>query len=452
MSSELDRVLRDARLTLPLPDEELTQRARRRSIGSVRRARPRARARALALVGATLVVALALGVTAGSLNAPSGTAAPEPAVIGFVPEPGWYALQSPPPAVPGQQTVAVAANIPFEADDVVHGLVEPSGLPYSTLLSLPPRGIVIVATMVPDTTPHSTPIPSFPTYPQRELPLDLREGVPYMQWGAQVRPDQPLAQYQLRARIGDYDVDLVAYFGTSRPTKAQLDEAQRQLDGLVVRSAEPLQASGRDSALAAARPLAVIDRTYSCSTTLLGGIYELKARAHAGIRRGGGWAKLPYAVVASGGWAGPLTGLPNAPSNSMAWITAGTPTSGTTVGGNSEVFPVVGGGTIGVNGAVCRPTKANVPLTSAGLSGGMVSPDWLAVDCAAPKRVVVHLRAAVQGTDALRQRARIFLATNAPASRAMLAVHTPSGKALAYADVAQGGKTRLFTAKGCQRG
>jgi hypothetical protein len=64
----------------------------------------------------------------------------------------------------------------------------------------------------------------------------------------------------------------------------------------------------------------------------------------------------------------------------------------------------------------------------------------------------VHLRAAVQGADALRERARIFLATNAPASRAMLAVHTPSGKALAYADVAQGGKTRLFTAKGCQRG
>ena len=72
MSSELDRVLRDARQTLPLPEEDLTQRARRRSVGTVRRARPRTRA--LVLLGATLVVALALGVTAGSLHAPSGTA------------------------------------------------------------------------------------------------------------------------------------------------------------------------------------------------------------------------------------------------------------------------------------------------------------------------------------------------------------------------------------------
>jgi hypothetical protein len=28
---------------------------------------------------------------------------------------------------------------------------------------------------------------------------------------------------------------------------------------------------------------------------------------------GFGWAKLPYVVAATGGWAEPLTGLPNAP-------------------------------------------------------------------------------------------------------------------------------------------
>lgn len=449
MSSELERLLREARQAMPLPDEQSTEDARRASLASV--GRGRRRTRALVLVGATIVAAVALGVTAGSLNAPTGTAAREPAVIGFVPEPDWYALQSPPPAVPGQQTVAVAANIPFAADDVVHGLVEPSGLPYSTLLSLPPRGVVIVATMVPDATPHGTPIPSFPLYPKRELPLDLREGVQYLQWGAQVRPDQPLAQYQLRARIGNYDVDLVAYFGSSRPTKAQLDDAQRQLDGLVVRSAKALQPFGMTSQADADRSLAVIDRTYSCATTLLGGIYELKNRAHAGIRSGSEWAKLPYVVAGSGGWAGPVTGLPNAPSNSLAWITAGTPTAGTTVGGDSEVFPVLGGGTIGVNGSICNPSSATVSLSSVGLRGGAVSPNWLAVDCVAPKRVLVHIRASVQGTDALRDRARIFLATNAAATRARMAVRTLAGKLLSYADVAQTGRTRLYTAKGCQR-
>jgi hypothetical protein len=432
---------------MPLPDDESTGHARRHSLATLRPARKRTRA--LVLLGATLAAALALGVTAGSLNAPTGTAAREPAVIGFVPEPGWFALQSPPPAVPGQQTVAVAANVAFAKDDVIHGLVEPSGLPYSTLLRLLPRGIVIVATMVPDTTPHGTPVPAFPTYPKTELPLRLRDGVQYLQWGAQVRPDQPLAQYQLRARIGDYDVDLVAYFGTSRPTKEQLDEAQRQLDGLVVRAAKPFQPAATTSPVATQRTGTVIDRTYSCATTLLGGIYELKNRAHAGIRSGSGWSKLPYVVAGSGGWAAPVTGLPSAPSYSLAWITAGVPSDDTTVGGNGEVFSVRGGGTIGVNGNVCSPASAKVPLTSAGLHGGAVSPDWVALDCPVGKRVLVHIRASVEGSSALRERARIFLATNAPATQAKLAVRTPSGRPLSYADVSATGKARLFTAKGC---
>jgi hypothetical protein len=113
----------------------------------------------------------------------------------------------------------VAANVPFAADDVVHGLVEPSGLPYSTLLRLPPRGIVIVSTMVPDTEPHVAPIPTSTTYREAELPLRLRDGVTYLQWGAQVRPDQPLAQYQLRARIQRRNVDVVAYTA-SRPSRS----------------------------------------------------------------------------------------------------------------------------------------------------------------------------------------------------------------------------------------
>ena len=217
MSSDLERMLRDAREALPGPGDAATQRVRGRSVHSVRRRRRRGRI--IVLVGAMLVAAVALGVTAGSLNAPTGTAAREPAVIGFVPEQGWSALQSPPPAVPGQQTAAVAANVPFAADDVVHGLVEPSGLPYSTLLSLTPRGIVLVATMTPESSPHIAPIPTNPIYPKVELPLRVRDGVPWVQWGAQVRPDQPLAQYQLRASIRDYNVDVFVYFGTSRPSK-----------------------------------------------------------------------------------------------------------------------------------------------------------------------------------------------------------------------------------------
>ena len=449
MSSDLERVLREAREALPAPGDDATQRVRARAVVSVRRRR--ARTRVLVLVGVMLVAAVALGVTAGSLNAPTGTAAREPAVIGFVPEQGWFALQSPPPAVLGQQTAAVAANVPFEADDVVHGLVEPSGLPYSTLLSLPPRGIVLVATMTPETTPHLAPIPTNPIYPKVELPLRLRNGVPWVQSGAQVRPDQPLAQYQLRASIRSYNVDVYVYFGTSRPSKSQFDDAQRQLDALVVRSQQSASASTRARAVHDTAALAVIDRTYVCNTSILGGIYELRSRAHSGVRSGSGWAKLPWAGASSGGWAGPLTGLPNAPGNTLAWITAGAPSTSTTVGADGEVFPVLGGGTIGVNSSMCRPSTAKVALSPTGLRGGAATTVVVALDCAAPRRLLVRFRASVEGSSALRERARLFLATNARVSEAKLAVRTLTGKLLAYADVSDSGKARLFTAKGCTR-
>ena len=448
MSSELERMLRESRDSLPSPDDEATIRARSQVLAPFRHRK--ARARALVLAGATLVAAVVLGVTAGSLNAPSGTAAREPAVLGFVPEAGWFALQSPPPAVPGQQTVAVAANVPFARDDTVHGLVEPSGLPYATLLSLPPRGIVVVASMTTDALPH-LPAGIVSSYPEAKLPLQIRDGLTYSQWGAQVRPDQPLAQYQLKARIQRYDVDVVAYFGVSHPTEVQLDAAQRQLDGLAIRSVHP-QKHVSVATTPAIRAAGVIDRTYTCSTTFLGGLYELKNRATAGIRGGSGWLKLPYVVAGSGGWAAPVTGLPSAPSYSLAWITAGVPTADTTVGGDGEVFSVLGGGTIGVNASVCHPSSAKVSLSSAGLRGGAVSAGWKKVDCVVSRRVVVRVRATVDGSSALRERARIFVATNAPAREAKLAVRTPKGRLLMYADTRQSGQTRLFTAKGCTPG
>ncbi len=446
MSSDLERVVREAREALPAPGEAATQRARARSVVSVRRRR--VRTRVLAIGGAVLGAAVALGVTAGSLTAPTGTAAREPAVVGFVPEPGWFALQSPPPSVPGQQTAAVAANVPFAADDVVHGLVEPSGLPYSTLLNLPPRGIVIVTTMVPETNPHLAPIPTNPVYPEVELPLRLRDGVPWVQWGAQVRPDQPLAQYQLRAHIRGQNVDVVVYFGTSHPSTSQLGAAQRQLEGLVVRSQQTVSTPSRTRA-AQSTSLTVIDRTYSCATGFLGGLYQIESRAPAGRRVGSQWATLPYAVVASGGVARtPFVDSP--PENSLAWVTAGEPSRSTTVDDTWLSFTVHAGGTVGVNRTLCRPTTARLALSSPDLRGGGVT-RTVAFDCEAPKSVLVRIRATVQGTSALRERARLFVATNAPAREAKLAVRTPAGKLLAYANVSDSGKAHLFTAKGCTR-
>ena len=280
MSSELERLLREARDVLPDPDDAATARARETALSAIRGRR--SRARAVALIGVALVVAIGLGVGVGSLVAPSGTAAREPSGLGFVPEPGWFALQSPPAAVQGQPAVAVASNVPFAPDDVADGLVDPSGLPYSTLLMLPPRGVVIVGVMTNvNDQPHLAGL--FPDYDDAELPLRLRSAVPYIQWGAQVRPDEPLAHYQLRARIGDYNVDLTFYFGTPTPSSRLLAEAQRQLDGLVVASTKPRdhEAASLQAGDVTASAPAVIDRTVLCSTAALGGIYGVEARVYS---------------------------------------------------------------------------------------------------------------------------------------------------------------------------
>jgi hypothetical protein len=446
VSSELERLLREAREALPEPDEPATISARQHVLGTLRRGR--ARTRGLVVTAATLVAIVALGVTAGSLNAPTGAAAREPATLGFVPEPGWFALQSSPPAVQGQQTVAVAANVPFARDDTVHGLVESSGLPYSTLLRLSPRGIVIVATAVPDTDPHVASIPTNPIYAKAELPLHVRDAVPFVQWGAQVRPDQPLASYQLRAEINGVKVDVTLYFGTSTPTSAQRAAAQRQLGELVIHS-EPATEHEHTAGTTIARAMpAVIDRTYSCATVLLGGVYRVETRAHSGRHTHSQWATLPYAVVGSGGVARtPFDD--SAPSNSLAWVTAGMPSGPTTVDDDWLAFAVHVGGTLGVNRMQCNPADGRVPLSSAGLRGGVVGSRTEAFYCDAPRRILVRFRAIVRSSTALRTRARLFLATNAPATSAQLAVRTPTGKQLVYATVSETEKAELFTADRC---
>jgi hypothetical protein len=449
MSSELERQLRDARETLPAPDEQATQRARGRVLGSLRGKRRRTRA----LVLATAIVAsvVALGITAGSLNAPSVTAAREPAVLGFVPEPGWFALQSPPPAIEGQQTVAVAANVPFAADDVENGLVEPSGLPYSTLLTLPPNGIVIVATMTPETIPHVAPVRTSPDYPRVNLPLRLRDALPVLRWGAQVRPDQPTAQYHLPVHLRGYNVDVVVYFGMPNPSEELLREAQQQLSGFVVRS-EGVDARSRPATTAApVGPVVLIDRTFSCNTVLLGGLYQVEVRAHGGDRLNGQWARLPYAAVSTGAPGRPFADVSVPPVSMLAWISAGSPVTQTTIDDAYNSFVVRTGGTLGRSTSLCRPSSARVALSHTGLRGGGVRSQVYSYDCTVQRRVLVRVRATALGSASLRERGRIFVATSSAIARAELAVRTPGGKLLAYAAVDQSGSSRQFTARGCVR-
>ena len=373
VSSDLERMLRDAREALPEPGDDATQRVRGRSVSTVRRRRrvprPRARRRDARRRGR----AGRHGRIAQRTDRDGGAGARRHRL-----RPGARMVRTAVAAARGSR----AADRRRRRQRPVRGrrcrprarrAVRPPVLDAAEPASARHR-----ARRDDDAGNVSAPRadPTNPIYPKVELPLRLRNGVPWVQWGAQVRPDQPLAQYQLRASIRDYNVDVFVYFGTSRPSKASWTRRSASSKGSLSarssRRALPARAGAVDDTAA----LAVIDRTYVCNTSILGGIYELKNRAHAGVRSGSGWAKLPWAGASSGGWAGPLTGLPNAPGNTLAWITAGAPSTSTTVGVDGEVFPVLGGGTIGVNSSMCRPSKAKVALSPSGLRGGAATTSW----------------------------------------------------------------------------
>ena len=421
----------------------------RAATGGPRALVPRARRWPLAgrWIGVAVVVALALGlgVGLGSSLIASGTAAQGPLGLGFLPVEGWNVLQSGARATSERPAYSVAANLPIDREDVVAGgLPDPSGLPYATLVKLQPDGIVIVASFTKRLGPQPYYVDS--RFPARELPLRLADGSPFVEYGTQIRPDEPLGQYQIRAFVSGVDVDVIVYFGTPRPSPTLLAEAQRQLDRLVVSAPkERPAATTRPDAIAAPR---VIDRTVVCATLLTGGLRKVEVRGHAGIREAASsWKQLPFAVFSTGSIGARLTAL----DNSLTWITAGEPSGTTTMDiGFNLAWPHTTG-TVAVNRRWCRTSSANVSLARSGLSGGPVGPFGADYDCAAPRRVVVRMRAELQGSSSLHGDGP-FLRTNTPLRTARIAMRTESGQPLAYAEVLESGRARLFTARRCTPG
>ncbi len=195
----------------------MTKRAREAALAAV--SRPRGGSARAVAIGGTLLAAVAVGVVIGSFAFAGRGTAGEPRGLGFLPAEGWTVLQSGTPATPDRPGVAVAANVPLHPQDTV------DGFPYSTLRSLPPHGVVLVASFMRLSDPHGA---------SQQLPLSLREAEPYIRYGGEVRPERPLGQYELRAMVEGYAVEVQAYFGTREPPSAQLAEAQGQLDRLVV--------------------------------------------------------------------------------------------------------------------------------------------------------------------------------------------------------------------------
>lgn len=201
-------------------------------------------------------------------------------------------------------------------------------------------------------------------------------------------------------------------------------------------AAGPSARAGDDAAV-------VLDRTYTCAVFFRGGTYLLDAHAHAGTKRAGAWARLPYAGIRTGVFSGGA-------GNELVWITSGKPTKSTVVDQDYDTFSVATFGTVGVRREACRETPRTGPLSAAGLHGGAVPQLGTEFECFTARQVVVRVRAALASPGTLRP-GEDFQTAHVPVREAKLVVRSVSGKPLVYADVQESGTARLFAAKGCTR-
>ena len=435
MSGDLERLLRGAAEALPEPDSSVTRRARARVVAAASHRRRRV---PLALAAA-LVAGCALGVVLGTSVVSSGRAASSPLGFGFLPETGWNVLQSGGTPSAAQPVRAIAANVRLSPDD------EGAGLPYATLLSLPAKGVVIVAESV------RLGEVAYGLHTPLRLPLRLRDATP-VAYGVQVRPGRPLGQYELRGAVNGQQIVVNVYFGSTRPGRALLAATQRQLDRLVVAPrlaaadvaarALPLRQLGGGAAR-------VIDRTMLCPTENSGGVPEVEVRANTAFREGRGpWRTLAFVVVASGG----VRSIVDILDDSLAWVAAGKydhnanlgPTEGGIVPINATRF-----GTWALNRGNCRPSRAQVPLSAKGLRAVAPDPLGITFDCVAPRRVLVRVRIVAHAVPT-RYREQQFEKTKASLREGFLAVRTQAGKQLAFASVFDSGRTRLAVGSTCR--
>jgi hypothetical protein len=221
MSTEFEGRLRRAGQSLPGPAPDVTRRARELALGAATRRRRLKRPLALALT----TVAVALAALAGSLIVPGSGTADEPFGLGFLAAPGWNVIEDGGDGTPVRPAVAIAANVPLSPKD------DAQGLPLSTLMSLPPDGIVMIAIF----TARGERVHDG-YFPRRTLPLRAGEAEPY---GAWIRPGRPLGQVHLNAGVNRHNVDLTIYYGSEHPSGALVAAAQRQLDRLIVRTRLP---------------------------------------------------------------------------------------------------------------------------------------------------------------------------------------------------------------------
>jgi hypothetical protein len=439
MSSEFERLLRQARKALPKPYDEATRRAREKAVAAVAHPR-RLRLRSPLGLAAALAAAIALGVAVGALATPSGSAADGPTGLGFLPAEGWSVYQAGTRATFARPASAIATNVPLSPEDFVDGRPDPSQLPYSTLLALPRNGVVIVAdfTLLREHT-----VLTGKLFRPGELPLSLRHAAPDDEYGTQIRPGRPLGQYQLRTAIKGYAVDLRFYFGTARPSQALVAATERQLERLVVAPVEPRARTEPPRILEFAPTAAsgggasrIVDRTLRCDVALSGGIPKIEVSVAAGARQGKRFKWIAQATFTTFD----QTQFGEDHYLHMAGFSAGWPPP-----------PGLRSGGLSISLERCTPTVGRPALTPRGLVGGPVDAFEDKYECFPPKTIVLRMRAVFRRPTALHidRRGERSLSAMARIMKGSVVAQTRTGRRIAYAEVFDSGKARLFTAGDC---
>jgi hypothetical protein len=385
-----------------------------------------------------LVVALALllgsafGFAVGSTNT-SSNAASAPVGLGFLPERGWSVLQTARRATLSQEAIAIAANVPISPDDAA------DRLPYSTLLSLPPHGVVLLASFTARGDRFRD-----EHFAVSKLPLRLRDAVP---GSIQVRPERPLGHYRLFAGVNGHNVDVAVYFGTPFPRPGLIRTAQRQLDRLVVRSSRrverveerafPIRRAATKVATTVARTALTVDRTFVCTLEApLGSSRDLDLVAGPAYVDRFRNFRAPAFIGSSSGrvLAGPVSDQAN-----LVFVRA-----------RPYYLP---GRTVApgvyANTQKCAERNVPVPLSPRGLPEPPVEFEQDA-ECALRGRVLVRVRASLQTSAAWRPFQEGYAGVQANVREAKLAVRSErTRRPIALIELGPAGKTRFWAVSGC---
>ncbi len=169
---------------------------------------------------------------------PAVTSTPEPPPTGGSTDPpilqsgsGWQTISTGDHLDDESYPLTWATNGMFDARDlesVVGGAFTTSQAPYYSL-PLDSGQILIVAGLV---NPAGTPPADSPTFPPRDLPLDLHDADVEREWEGQ--PSARMCRYVLRSAVNERYVELHVYFGGGCPNEDTLAKAQDEVATLIV--------------------------------------------------------------------------------------------------------------------------------------------------------------------------------------------------------------------------